>query len=200
MGPEIAVTDRASKSHRAGPRVSVIMPAYNRERFVGEAVGSVLEQTMGDLELIVVDDGSQDATVRAAGAAGDPRVIVLRQPHAGISAAMNRGLSVARGALIARLDSDDMWLPDMLERTVGTLDSRSDVDVVYGRGRAMDEDGAPLPSIWGDPPRFSDDFFASLLYTDCACNVTVVARRECFVESRYDESLSTSEDLDMWVR
>ena len=95
--------------------VSVIMPAYNVAPYVGAAIGSVLDQTFTDLELIVIDDGSTDATfeIAAACAARDPRVRLLRKPNGGISSARNHGLRAASGAFIAILDSDDLWSPGL---------------------------------------------------------------------------------------
>jgi len=104
------------------PKVSVIVPTYNRASLLGTAIESVLAQTFRDLEVVVVDDGSSDATealVRHYEAA-DARVRYLAQQHRGISAAMNTGIRASRGQYIARVDSDDQWLPQLLETAVGT--------------------------------------------------------------------------------
>src|SRR5262249_10455091 len=183
------------------PAVTVIVPTRNRARYLGEAVGSVLAQTLVDLGLVVVDDGSTDSTRDLVGAIGDPRLRYLYQPPSGIGAALNRGLRSARGRYVARLDSDDVWRPDMLETLVPILESRADVGVAYARGQAMDGDGHRLPNVQGIPERFPGDSLRSLLYDDGTCNVALLARRECFERAGfYDEDLVASEDWDMWLR
>src|SRR3954454_11720136 len=95
------------------PRISVVMPAYQAERTVGAAVSSVLSQTYGDLELVVVDDGSTDAT--GANAEAHPGVRVVRQENAGVAEARNRGIAEARGELVTFCDADDILLPRHVE-------------------------------------------------------------------------------------
>jgi glycosyltransferase involved in cell wall biosynthesis len=183
------------------PAVSVVMPAYNRERYVGEAIESVLAQTFSDFELIVVDDGSTDATPQRVASLRDPRIRLLRREHRGISAAMNAGLRTARGAYVARLDSDDVWLPALLATQVAVLESRLEVGVVYARAQGMEADGTLTTHVWGVAPRYPRDSLRSLLHGDCTCNITVVARRECLERAGlYDESLGTNEDWDLWLR
>ncbi|MDN4477424.1 glycosyltransferase family A protein [Demequina sp. SYSU T00039] len=98
-----------------GELVSVIMPVYNGEDFLGAAIDSVLVQTHTDLEVIVIDDGSQDGTVALVEAIEDPRVRCLKQQNQGVAAARNTGIANARGSIIAFLDHDDAWVPDKLE-------------------------------------------------------------------------------------
>src|SRR5579871_501892 len=108
------------------PRVSVIIPTYNRAALLGAAIDSVLAQTFQNFEIIVADDGSTDATgdlVRDY-SARDARVRYVRLDHAGISAALNAGIRASARALIARVDSDDKWMPNLLEVTVAALDAR----------------------------------------------------------------------------
>lgn len=107
------------------PRVSVVMPAYQAETSVGGAISSVLGQTYGDLELVLVDDGSTDATSRIA--AAFPGVRVIGQENAGVAAARNRGISEARGELIAFCDADDYLLPQHIEALVETYDRHADI-------------------------------------------------------------------------
>lgn len=98
--------------------VSVIIPTHNRADVLGRAIASVLGQTWSDLELIVVDDGSTDATATVLAEFDDPRLTGMRQENKGVSAARNRGIAASGGRLIALLDSDDSWMPDKLEKQV----------------------------------------------------------------------------------
>jgi glycosyltransferase involved in cell wall biosynthesis len=108
------------------PTVSVVLPVFNGEQSVGQAVQSVLRQTMSDLELIVVDDGSADRTSAVVSRYSEPRLkFVKLAENSGPSAARNAGISLARGEYIAFLDSDDEWLPDKLEQQVGTIRASS---------------------------------------------------------------------------
>jgi hypothetical protein len=113
------------------PLVSVIIPAYNYGRFLGEAVSSVLCQTFRDLECIVVDDGSTDDTGQVLASFTDPRMVFAATPRLGVSGARNRGLELSRGRFIAFLDADDRWRPGKLERQVGLLAEEPDVDMVF---------------------------------------------------------------------
>ncbi|HZR83431.1 MAG TPA: glycosyltransferase family A protein [Candidatus Binatia bacterium] len=113
-------------------RVSVVLPVFNRAAYVGEAIESVLAQTLPPDELIVVDDGSTDDSVAIAEAFSRPSLRVLRQENAGIGAARNRGLAAATGDLIAFIDSDDVWERDKLELEARAMSAREEVDLVFG--------------------------------------------------------------------
>jgi len=184
----------------ASPRVTVVIPTYNRARFLGEAIESVLAQTFGDFELLIADDGSGDDTSSVVARFDDSRLRHLALEHHGISAALNAGLATARGELFARLDSDDVWKPEMLATLVPVLEAEP-VGFVYGRGRAMRTDRTPLDQVVGHPPRWSNDDMRSLVYDDCTCNIAIVARRDAIIAAGgYDESLIAAEDWDLWLR
>jgi glycosyltransferase involved in cell wall biosynthesis len=121
--------------------VSVIVPVFNGERFLEEALRSALDQTMPPSEVIVVDDGSTDATAEIAESFGDP-VRCIRQANLGVARARNRGLSVAMGEFIAFLDHDDLWPPTKLEVQVAALRANPDVGIVTGHVRYI---GGTLP-------------------------------------------------------
>jgi GT2 family glycosyltransferase len=185
----------------AAPTVSVLVPTYDRARYIGAAVESVLAQRFTDLEVIVVDDGSTDETAAILARIDDPRLRVLRREHGGIGKALNAGLHVARGRYVARNDSDDLWLPDHLATMVTALDANPALDLVYGRAELIDAEGAPLPGGRGDPLRHPGDPLRSLLHTDYTASVTSVMRRAAIERAGgWDESFATSEDWDMALR
>lgn len=111
------------------PRVSVLIPTWNREEYLGEAIESVLAQTYRDFEIVVVDDGSTDGTAELVKRYDQVRYVW--QPHSGIPAARNRALEEARGELIAWLDSDDLYAPTKLEKQVAYLDTHPECQIVF---------------------------------------------------------------------
>lgn len=115
-------------------RISVVVPVRDGERYLGEAIGSVLAGTRRPDELIVVDDGSGDGSAAVAEALGDP-VRVLRRPPAGISAAVNAGIAAASGDLVGFIDADDLWTRDKLERQAEALAADPALDAVFGLAR-----------------------------------------------------------------
>lgn len=121
----------ADHSNRNGsPRVTVMLPVFNGEVYVAEAVESILCQTYEDFELIVIDDGSTDATYKIVKLFSDPRIKLFRQPNLGVATALNRAISLARGELLARQDADDVSLPQRLEKQVRFLDHNPDCSIV----------------------------------------------------------------------
>lgn len=129
----MAATDaiRRDATEITTPIVSVVMPVYNAGEYLRPAVESVLGQTLREWELILIDDGSTDSAVEEIAAIGDPRIHILRQSNKGKSAAMNRGLSQARGKYYALHDADDIALPTRLERQVACLEEHPEIAGVF---------------------------------------------------------------------
>ena len=132
------------------PKVSVIMPAYNAEKTVAQAIISVMGQSFGDFELIVIDDCSKDNTVSIieALAKEDERIVLLKnEKNSGVSKTRNYGISVARGELIAFLDSDDMWREDKLEKQLAIFEKNEKAVISYTASAFIDNDGNPYDYI-----------------------------------------------------
>jgi glycosyltransferase involved in cell wall biosynthesis len=196
------------------PLVSVIMPAFNAQAFIRQAVVSVLAQDYPHIELIVVDDGSTDGTLQAlAEFAGQVRVPVRieSQANAGPAAARNRGLATARGELIAFLDADDLWLPGKLKAQVNYLQQHPDVAVVFGgfkRWEAQADGEFDVPPLTGgavpahEPTTQPSGWIYSDLLLDSVVHIiTALVRKPVFdAIGSFDESLSTGEDYDFWLR
>ncbi len=125
------------------PKVSVIIPAFNSERFIGDAIESVLAQTYRDFELIVVDDGSQDQTAQRIKQYGD-QIIYLYQSNSGVAKARNLGHTHSSGEYLAFLDSDDRWYPRMLEVEVRAMNENPEAGLVYSDVDIIDEEGKLL--------------------------------------------------------
>jgi glycosyltransferase involved in cell wall biosynthesis len=183
------------------PKVSVITPAYNVAPYIAETIESVLAQTVRDLEMIVVDDGSTDATLEVASkyARRDPRVRVLRQANGGISVARNQALRHASGEFIAILDSDDIWLPTFLERQL-PLFAQHGVDIVTGNAWFM---GSRLDGQCARPcpdRRPAPDLTGILRDETAVFILSVFTRRVYERIGGFDETLRTNEDYDYWIR
>ena len=184
------------------PLVSVVMPAFNAAGYIDTAITSVLNQTLTNLELLVVDDGSSDETaaVVARRAAEDERVTLFRQANAGPGPARNTGFGAARGRFFAFLDSDDAWTPAFLERQVALLESRPDVDVVFGNAwcRGGPRDRQPARSTAPDPRRLHVE---DLLADDSLHFIMAVFRREVVDRVHgFDPRFLTNEEYEMWLR
>ena len=179
------------------PLVSVVIPAYNSESFILRAARSALEQDYRPIEIIVVDDGSEDRTAAVA-AAFDPLVRCLSQPNRGASAARNRGVEACSGSLVAFLDSDDEWLPGRLSKTVQPLLDDPSIDLCYCDTERISLDGSRL--IESDPAR--DHLTPWGIYpppfiTTPACTLRKSAFTRC---GGFDTDLTNYEDFDLWVR
>jgi glycosyltransferase involved in cell wall biosynthesis len=131
------------------PAISVIMPVRNGLPYVGTAIASVLDQSFRDFELLAIDDGSDDDTVSVleAAAAQDNRIRVIQLPKSGMRTAVNHGLELARAALVARMDADDVCLPDRFRLQKDFLDKHPEVVAVGGWAWAIDEQGERMFSI-----------------------------------------------------
>src|SRR5581483_5499342 len=160
-------------------KVSVVIQTYNRADYLLIAITSVLSQTTCDVEVIVIDDGSTDATQDVVRAIQDPRVHYIRKEHAGTSAALNFGWRVAQGEFIGIVGSDDAWLPNLLEELLPRLESAPNVAVAYARAQWMDASGNLLPQMLGAPEKFPGQTLKSLLYGDFVNPIAVVIRRAC---------------------
>lgn len=183
------------------PAVSVVVPAFNRSTLLRRAIDSVLAQTFGDFELIVVDDASTDDTEASVRAYRDPRVRYLRQPqNAGVSAARNRGIRESRGDYVAFLDCDDEWLPGKLAAQVARLQaSPPEVGLIYTGVESVAADGTRRVKC----SRARGDVYREML----AQNVVhgggsnVLLRRDAVAAAGFfDEALPAIEDYEYWVR
>lgn len=184
----------------AGPSVTVILPAHNAARFVARAVGSVLAQTHGAFELIVVDDGSSDDTAARVRAFADERVrLVSLAANVGVSAARNVALREARASIVAFMDADDECVPERLATQLEFLEMHPEVDVVGSAILAVDVAGRPLG--YRAYPCGHDAIVRRLPLASPLAMPTVVARREALVDAGgFDSRLDPVEDYDLWNR
>lgn len=194
------------------PKVSIIVPAFNAAPTLQQTLESLLNQTYRDFEVVLVDDGSTDATRRLAEAhCADPRMRVVRQSNLGAAGARNTGIAMARGRYIGFCDADDMWHPQKLATHVAHLDTNADVGVSYSATTLIDEDNRPLGTV--ERPRLLDISVEHLFRHNPVGTVSsVVARREALEDLSYrpysekhrdwifDETLRAFEDFECWLR
>ena len=184
-------------------KVSVIIPAYNREKYIAQTIESVLNQTYSNIELIVVDDGSTDNTRDILDKYKD-KITILEHPgreNRGQSAAINLGLKNITGDYVAILDSDDYWVQDKLEIQVDYLNKHQDTGVIYGNGFAVDEQGEYLYKIYEDGHKELNDPASVLL--DCYLFIPSdsLVRAEIFRKiGGLDESLRAAQDHDLSIK
>jgi glycosyltransferase involved in cell wall biosynthesis len=178
------------------------MTVYNGASYVAEAVESVLRQTFTDFELLVIDDASTDDSMARLRRYTDPRLRLLgNDRNQGQAWSLNRGLQLARAPYVARLDQDDMCLPERLERQVAVLDKEPAVTVVGTLMCGIDQRGR-RQGLLGRPLRNYGSFVGSLLLGLCpVCHPSVMFRRDVVVElGGYDPSFSPAEDVELWTR
>jgi glycosyltransferase involved in cell wall biosynthesis len=181
------------------PAVSVLMSVFNGAPFVIEAVASVLAQTERDLELIVVDDGSTDATPDLLAAVVDPRLRVHRQARAGLTRALNLALGLAGGGLVARLDADDVALPERLARQRVFLAAHPEIGLLGTAAREVEPDGTPVRVV--QPPAADAAIRRALIRANPFVHSSVMLRRELLVRAGgYDETLAVAQDYELWMR
>ena len=182
------------------PKVSVIMPAYNAQAYIKEAMDSILEQSFSDLELIVINDCSADGTEAVIQSYSDPRIVYLKnEKNSGVAVTLNRGLAVARGEYIARMDSDDISMPERLEKQVRFLDTHPDYAIcgsslrIFGQGRR--EGAFPYPETDGD-------IRANMVFNSPFAHPSIMMRGEMLNQCGryYDVKFEKAEDYELWCR
>jgi glycosyltransferase involved in cell wall biosynthesis len=173
-----------------GNAISVVIPVFDGERLLGEAIESVLTQSLPAAEVVVVDDGSTDGSAKVAESFGSP-VRVLRKPHRGVAAARNLGVQESAGELIALQDADDLMKPDRLERQAAALGRASSPALSLGRAEVRGEDGFVAPS-WLEWAYANSDRYTP---------ATLIATRSALeLVGPFDETLTRGSDTDWLLR
>lgn len=193
------------------PRISVVMPIYNVEAFVGEAIQSVLDQSFKDFELICVDDGGSDRSMEIVRGIADPRIHIVCQENRGLAGARNTGIAHARGRFIALLDSDDVWHRDKLVLHYVHLTANPDIGVSYAGSRMIDGNSEVLGVAM--QPKLGRVTAREIICRNPVGNGSApVLRRSALDQCQFshpgdptrkcwfDEEFRQSEDIEMWIR
>jgi glycosyltransferase involved in cell wall biosynthesis len=185
------------------PRISVAMSVYNSERYLALAIESVLAQTFTDFEFLILNDGSVDgsrATIdHYAGA--DPRIRAIHRENKGLVISLNELLAEARAPLIARMDGDDICLPERFEKQVAFMDANPEHGVVGTWTADIDEDGNPYLMRGADHPTTYEDFLDVIGKRSLLCHPSAMMRRDVVLSvGGYHAAFKHCEDFDLWLR
>lgn len=181
------------------PQITIGIPVYNGEKYIRQAIESVLTQTSTDFELIVTDDGSTDNTIQILNGIKDSRLKVASDgTNRGIAYRLNQQIASAKGKYFFRMDADDMMMPYRLEKQVAILDNHPDIDVVGGQAIVIGENNEMLGKRAISDVNFknSNDYFKGARFI----HPTVAGRIEWFRKWGYSNNMSGNEDLDLWIR
>ena len=183
------------------PVVTVLMSAFNDAAFLSEAVESILRQTFGNFEFLVIDDSSTDGSASLLAAVRDPRMRVVRnEEHLGLTRSLKAGVELARGQYIARMDADDVALPERLEKQVALLMKRPEIGILGSACYIIDQVGREV-GLLQMPEDDLQIHWTSLLANPFA-HPTIMFRRDVLISRNlnYDEAFQTTQDYDLWMR
>ncbi len=182
------------------PKISVILPVYNGEKYLKEAIESVLVQTFTDFELIVIDDGSIDGSAEIVKGYADPRIIYIQKEHSGIIATLNRGLKESKGELIARFDCDDLCEPDRLEEQNRFFEEHSECMVAGSYAIEIDENGQ-VTGMLDYVPTDTESIRKYAILHNPFIHPSVMMRKSLFETTEgYRDRYLHAEDYELWTR
>ena len=182
------------------PRITVLMSVYNGEKYLREAIDSILNQTFKDLEFLIINDGSTDKTAEILQSYQDPRIkIINNQKNIGLTKSLNKGLKLAKGEYIARMDADDISYQDRLQVQYDYLKNNPEVDLVGSWNDVIDDIGNTI-SFW-KCNYSSEDIYYILNFRNCLTHCSLLFRKELVVNNGgYNETMKNAQDYELWSR
>lgn len=181
------------------PKVTVLLPVYNGERYLAETLASLFQQTYTDFELLIIDDGSTDSSADIIQRVADPRIRLLKNPkRLKLSGALNRGMRESKGKYIARMDADDIAFPQRLQQQFDYMEAHPEIGVC-GTAIEIFGQGSPRKDIY---PKTSEAIRAYALFDCPFCHPSVMMRRDMFLQHDlwYDGAYYPTEDYELWSR
>lgn len=181
------------------PKVTVLMPVYNGEKYLREAIDSILNQTFTDFEFLIINDGSTDASVDIINSYDDPRIRLLHnKQNLKLIATLNKGLALANGTYIARMDCDDISLPTRLEKQVEFMDENEHIGLCGTWIQFMGERNGVI----GKYPNLNQELKVRILFSNCFAHPSVIIRKNFFdiYNLKYDENYLHVEDYALWIK
>ena len=181
------------------PLVSVIMSAYNAEKYISQTIKSVLNQTFIDFEFLIFNDGSKDKTEEIIGSYGDHRIKSVNQSNIGLTKTLNKALALSQGEYIARMDADDICEPARLQKQVDFLKNHPEIGICGTWVKMIDADGTFIKNY--DLPTENKDIRKMLLLHNPLIHPSVMFRRKIYSDiGGYDESFRFAQDYEYWTR
>ena len=184
------------------PAVSVVLPAYNCEKYIAEAIESVLQQTFTDFEFIIINDGSSDETESIILSFIDPRIVYLKnESNSGLIFTLNKGVEIAGGSYIARMDADDICLLTRLEKQKKHLDEHLETSMEATTISFIDENENDKGSWPLDRRIISYNSIRNKMpFENCLAHPSIMIRTNVLKELKYDPRQANIEDYDLWLR
>ena len=183
------------------PKITVLMPVYNGEKYLAEAIESILNQTYKDFDFLIINDGSTDNSVKIIESYNDPRIrLVKNKKNFGIVYSLNKGIDLAKGEYIARMDVDDVSLPERLEKQVAFVNYNPNIAVIGSYFNLIDKKGYYIGKIkW--PIGFENNLFYVLIGNNPVGHPGVMYRKKVVEEiGSYHGKYAPAEDFDLWLR
>lgn len=187
-------------------KISVVIPLYNKERHISRAIYSVLNQSISDFELIVVNDGSDDDSLNVVERINDHRIRIISQKNMGVSSARNTGIQNSRSDIIAFLDADDEWKPHFLQDILKLKDSYPNAGIYSTAYEKVNSNGSKETAIYSgkyqdDFEGIIDDYFLDALKNDFICSSAVAIPKNILEETgKFTVGMVSGEDREMWIR
>ena len=184
------------------PAVSVVLPAYNCEKYIAKAIESVLHQTFTDFEFIIINDGSTDHTEEIIKSFSDPRILYqTNNTNKGLVFTLNKGIDVAKGRYIARMDGDDICLRDRFKKQFDHLQLNKDVEILATVVTLIDENETVSGTWHSDINNVSaKDIRKELPKDNCIAHPSIMGNTSVFKKYKFNQTQSTGEDYDLWLR
>ena len=179
------------------PKISVLLPVYNSELYIKEAIDSILNQTFSDFELLVIDDASTNTSVEIIQSYTDSRIqLIVKSQNSGYTNSLNHGLTIAKGEYIARMDSDDISMPTRFEKQIAFLDNNTDYVLCGANFSILESNEVKIL------PENHDDIQMQFIANCCIAHPVVMLRKSVFLENKiqYNAEKEPAEDYDLWVR
>ncbi|EKP4442247.1 glycosyltransferase, partial [Vibrio alginolyticus] len=180
------------------PLVSIILPAYNAEKYIHQSLKSCLEQTYSNLEIIIINDGSTDLTLDIINSFKDERIHVISRENKGLICSLNEGIDYAKGELICRMDADDICMKDRVNEQVEIFRDSS-IDVVFSGALLIDDNGSNICKAWVG--KSTKEIISRIDWYNTIYHPTVMMRKESLkIVGGYKHNKKLYEDKDLWIR